>query len=779
MSEKIKAVAHAALAQIDGLVTSWLPDAKREGGDYVAINPTRADKSKGSFRITRSNGKWHDAATGEGGGDLVSLYAYLHGTTQGEAARAIAPLVGLNDLYSDSWTPQQVKAKQAELTAKAKAHQAKAEAEEKAARAKAADTAAQIWERSIATSEHAYLSKKGVPSHGLKACSITIGNIKQGALIIPLYKGDKLTTIQGIDDKGNKQLLSGGEVKGAYFVIEGVQPAIVCEGYATAASVHRVTGRKVYAAINAHNILEVVKACPDIQLVAADNDSEKTNTGEQVAKQTGLGYSMPPEAGDWNDYEQKYGLEAARSMFKLCTRLNPSEVLNKLLAGRGDSFIQVPEAIKQTVIGKLACRAAYTLEMPLGSTLLILLAGASASVATSYATAFRSGTRVALGIYATAEQPPSTQKSRVLSIGLEAHQKGLSAHNKAIFEHNSNAADKGEQLPFSFRPLSDATSAAIDKELSNKDSGRFTIASAEQAAFQTLFPENGSYSNSNGLLLNGWAGELVASGRAGRDSFTGLAWGTVILYAQKGSIQRVLNASQGQGLTERFMFASEPSYLGKRTFDKGYLTDADREEFNLAVQSCLKSYTDKVKAAGEGAKPETSLDCLHLITPCAEGYQLIEEKRKELEPFLGELMERGEQTYLGWLGKFETHTLKIAGVLHVFDCLGEGAKEALPTIPLHRVQTALELVLNVGAHIRRIIQDSGEAGKSAEAETLLSLVSEGKGRLKKSAVPMKAKNRAPFKQLGSKAYSMAKQSLDELINLGLLEVDSEGFINVT
>ena len=40
-------------------------------------------------------GRWADFATGDRGGDVVSLAAYLHGLRQAEAARKLADMLGL------------------------------------------------------------------------------------------------------------------------------------------------------------------------------------------------------------------------------------------------------------------------------------------------------------------------------------------------------------------------------------------------------------------------------------------------------------------------------------------------------------------------------------------------------------------------------------------------------------------------------------------------------------------------------------------------------------
>jgi putative DNA primase/helicase len=68
----------------------WLPDGKQEGSWWVARNPVRQDKRAGSFKVNMADGGWMDWADDRAkGGDLVSLYAYLHGIKQADAARQL------------------------------------------------------------------------------------------------------------------------------------------------------------------------------------------------------------------------------------------------------------------------------------------------------------------------------------------------------------------------------------------------------------------------------------------------------------------------------------------------------------------------------------------------------------------------------------------------------------------------------------------------------------------------------------------------------------------
>jgi hypothetical protein len=89
-------IAAAALSSSETIVTRWLPEGRREGREWVAINPTRSDGKKGSFKVNLRTGAWSDFATGAAGGDLVSLAAYLHDLNQGAAAVRVAAMLGVD-----------------------------------------------------------------------------------------------------------------------------------------------------------------------------------------------------------------------------------------------------------------------------------------------------------------------------------------------------------------------------------------------------------------------------------------------------------------------------------------------------------------------------------------------------------------------------------------------------------------------------------------------------------------------------------------------------------
>jgi hypothetical protein len=91
--ERVKA---AALASAVRIVPALLPDGRREGAEWVARNPLRADRRPGSFKVNLTSGKWGDFATGDRGGDLVSLAAFVASIDQRAAAISLADALGID-----------------------------------------------------------------------------------------------------------------------------------------------------------------------------------------------------------------------------------------------------------------------------------------------------------------------------------------------------------------------------------------------------------------------------------------------------------------------------------------------------------------------------------------------------------------------------------------------------------------------------------------------------------------------------------------------------------
>lgn len=205
-----------------------------------------------------------------------------------------------------------------------KAMQAQREAEQAAANAAAAAEAARRWRDAQPCTGHPYLSAKGIKPHGVRSDGA-------GGLLIPMRDtSGTLHSLQTITAEGDKRFQSGGRVKGCYLGIgKPTGVLIVCEGYATGASIHEATGDAVAVAFNAGNLEPVATALrtkyPALKLVIAADDDCRTAGNPGMTKATAaaravggvvaapdFGSNRPERASDFNDLHQLDGADAVK-----------------------------------------------------------------------------------------------------------------------------------------------------------------------------------------------------------------------------------------------------------------------------------------------------------------------------------------------------------------------------------------------------------------------------------------------------------------------------------
>ncbi|GHM00550.1 hypothetical protein KPZU40_05250 [Klebsiella pneumoniae] len=205
---------------------------------------------------------------------------------------------------------------------------AAAEAETEADRKAAAALAVKLMEKTRPASGNAYLTRKGFPGHEcvmLTATHKTGGvTFRAGDMVVPLYdNAGALVNVQLINSDGLKRTLKGGAVKGACHTIEGKKQAgkrlWVAEGYATALTVHHLTGETVMVALSSVNLLSLASLArqkhPACQIVlAADRDLNGNGQSKAAAAADACEgiVALPPVFGDWNDAFMQKGEEATR-----------------------------------------------------------------------------------------------------------------------------------------------------------------------------------------------------------------------------------------------------------------------------------------------------------------------------------------------------------------------------------------------------------------------------------------------------------------------------------
>lgn len=169
------------------------------------------------------------------------------------------------------------------------------------------DVVARIWEDGAAASpDHPYLKRKQVQPHGLRITG-------DGRLMVPMLSPDgELTSLQYIGADGDKKYHPGASVSGCFGVIGAASDRVlIAEGFATAATLHEVTGKQAYIAFSASNIPKVAAHLRENLgsaariVVVADHDEHGVgrNYADQAAQSYGASVVMPPAVGqDANDY---------------------------------------------------------------------------------------------------------------------------------------------------------------------------------------------------------------------------------------------------------------------------------------------------------------------------------------------------------------------------------------------------------------------------------------------------------------------------------------------
>ncbi len=315
-----------------------------EGNDYVALNPRRNDKHRGSFRIDIATGKFYDFATGDRGGSVIDLAAFVYNCGIVEVAQRLESLFPF--LARQPLAVQGTLAKKKEVDIY------------------------YIWRKST-VAEHEYLKNK----------KISLGNALvnsykgQSRLVIPLtdfiqpnHSEFTIKALQFIDEDGNKRF--SGPFKGMFHVASDYERSkdviVIAEGYATARSIAESLATPggsvkssnttvcreiskidldtqsipsdscthnpgagtflVVAAMSACNLKNVVEKIadqfPDSRIIiAADNDEAGRNAAESAKeslKDREIKTIYPTQGfKDFNDMYQVVGAEGVRNVFCL------------------------------------------------------------------------------------------------------------------------------------------------------------------------------------------------------------------------------------------------------------------------------------------------------------------------------------------------------------------------------------------------------------------------------------------------------------------------------
>ena len=421
-------------------------------------------------------------------------------------------------------------------------------------------------------------------------------------------------------------------------------------------------------------------------------------------------------------------------------------------------------------------------DLPVNTVFLAGLATYSAMASRNHVVQYPNGDGLPIGIYTLIEQPSGTGKSNCLNKFQQPfydEQKRLLQRNKKLIAdltannpaQNDEAKLSKEDIDVRLVELkkkqdhltkglyvTNATPEGLEKTLMDTW-GYFSAASSEQGLCNSLLGNsygNDSKANNNDTLLNGFDGGFVNSIRVTRKGYTGNVVGSVICFAQSGTIETVLKASNGTGLSERFLMLAEPHSLGKRDHKRKRVSVTPFDEINYenACKRLFSVITDPL--------PLDRLDALHIRDT---GFDLINDYRNKLEP---DLIDGGKFSHISLRGaasKVNMQIMKIAANLFLLDNV-----DSETVIPDKHIKAAIHIANDLLEANLKLCQDKGILGVKAEFTSILSLFeNDQRPRTERNIIQSKAQ-KLPFKDFSGSKSGLIRETLIEMVKQRLLTV---------
>lgn len=419
-----------------------------------------------------------------------------------------------------------------------------------------------------------------------------------------------------------------------------------------------------------------------------------------------------------------------------------------------------------TKLGKYAIQVADAIQMPRDTTVLTALGVASAPVSMVYNVAFPFGGHLPTSLYVATEQPASSGKSPVLNKLMKPIRKAIKEMNERAAKANENAGEDDPQVPFYRAFITDTTPEALDGLLI-QHYGHFCLASAEQALVNTALGV--SYGNdrksNNDLMLKGYSGDWHSSSRVTRKGYEGEVFGAVTVIAQRGTIETILEQSNGTGIAERFIMLAEPTLLGYRD----HLTPRQQPDMMLAAdyeQAMSRLVGIYEKSRASGMVEYDDLPALHLSRT---EWDKVNQCKQRLESLMADGGRYSHELLRGAAGKYDQRVMKVAAVLHTIESLMNG-EEVVSTIRPHYVDMAIQLADLSLEQLYKAMDDKGLIGMSAEQEAIYEIVSQKDERgILWGDLYNRVKIRQPFKSYPGKGLaSKVKEVVREMVDNGKL-----------
>lgn len=409
---------------------------------------------------------------------------------------------------------------------------------------------------------------------------------------------------------------------------------------------------------------------------------------------------------------------------------------------------------KEHLLSKLTTNVAHVCYMPKHTVFLAGLGAFSSMSCRKFRVNYKYGGTLPIGLYVMAEQPSGSSKSRVLNLFQAPFRECRKLENEERKEKLAATFDddEKEELSKGFQPLfvSNTTPEALEKTL-DSTGGYFAAISSEQGLVDTVFGNmyrDSKSSNNNDVALHGFDGGHHSSTRVTRDGYDGAVVGGIVVIAQPGTVDKILHASNGSGLAERFLLVSEEHLLGKRDFTENRFFDDELIDKYNSICTALYNSSDK--------------DSINDLYISDNGFNLIAEYRNSIEADLTNGGKYSSTAIRGSASKIDMQIMKIGSNLHLLGCTGG----FLNTISDDCIKDAITIASNMLEANLALCDDKGISGDKSEYDAIASLFENSNmPRTARNIIQIKSKT-LPFKNMSFKnGVSKSQYIRDVLKNM--------------
>jgi putative DNA primase/helicase len=267
---------------------------------------------------------------------------------------------GISETWSDKTYQTMTPAEKIAYTAKMETVKRQRDKERERIQTECRAWCADAWSNAKdATNENGYLKRKGVNAYGLKSF--------KDSLLVPVQDMEgTFHGLQFIAQDGSKKFKTGTNKAGHFFNIgkSKDKTIIICEGYATGASIYQATGHAVVIAFDSGNLLPTAQIIrskyPDKKIIFAADDDYQTEGNPGLAKATEAAKTVngllavptfpanrEPMDSDFNDLARLAGSEAVLASIEAAAIASSATTVENTSQAESVSIINTLDAAIQ------------------------------------------------------------------------------------------------------------------------------------------------------------------------------------------------------------------------------------------------------------------------------------------------------------------------------------------------------------------------------------------------------------------------------------------------